>query len=109
MNSYPLNVPDRDDLVFLLFESILNLRERCNTTNRGFKLGHIGAVCLQALRSLMSIYSVSVKKKSDEPLSERVGEVAGVEDEGILSRFHQVGGNLIPAKGTGPGNEERLA
>lgn len=84
-----VNVGDGDDLVLLLLEGLLDLRERGPLTDRGLELSGTHAIGLQAG-------------------GERVTEVASVQDEGVLIPLDQVGGHDIPAQGTAAGDGEGL-
>lgn len=84
-----VDVRDGDDLVRLLLEGLLDLRERGPLTDRGLELRGAHAVRFQTG-------------------GERVAEVARVQDEGVLARLDQVRGHDVPAQGAAAGDDERL-
>lgn len=81
---------DGQDLVLLLLEGLLNLVQLRAVSNRCLELGCLDAVGLKAV-------------------CEAVGEVAGVQDEGLVAPLRQVDGNLVPAECTRTADHERLA
>lgn len=85
-----VDVGDGDDLVGLLLKGLLNLLERGAFADGGLELGGIGTIGFQAG-------------------SEGVGEVTGVQNQGILTLLDQVGGHDIPAESTTTGDDERLS
>lgn len=78
-----------DDLVLLLFQSLLH----------GVQLRTVTDWCLQ-LRNLCAVGLKAV--------SEGVGKVASVEDESLLAWLDQIGSNLIPTESSRSRDYERL-
>lgn len=84
-----VHVGDGKDLVLLLLERGLDLVQLRAVADGRLQLCGLHAVGLQAV-------------------GERVGEVAGVQDEGLIAGLAQVGSNLVPAQGAGAGDDEGL-
>ena len=85
-----VDVGDGDDLVGLLLQGLLDLLKRGALADGGLDLRGVGAVGFQAR-------------------GEGVGEVAGVQDEGVLTLLDQVGGDDVPAEGTTAGDDDGLS
>ena len=85
-----INVGDGKELVLLLRKGLLDLGELRAATGLGRDLGDVGAVDLQAV-------------------GEAITKVTSAENERILTRLDEVGGNEIPTKGAGAGQDERLS
>lgn len=84
-----VNVGDGQDLVLLLLQCFLDLVELRAFANGRLQLCRLGAICFEAV-------------------GERVGEVPSVQDEDVIAGLGKVGGDLVPAKGAGAGEDERL-
>ena len=84
-----IHVGDSQKLVLLLLERLLDFVELWSLTNGGLELGGLHAVRLQAV-------------------GERVGKVSSVQDESLVARLGKVRGDLVPAKGSGTGNDKGL-
>lgn len=69
----------REDLVFLLLESLLDLVKLRSVTNGGLQLCDLGAICVKAV-------------------GERVGEVASVKNEDLVPGLSEVGSDLVPSE-----------
>lgn len=84
-----VDVGDGDGLVLLLLQCLLDLIELWAVANGGLELSGLDTVRL-------------------ETVCEAVGKVTGVEDEDIIARLDQVGGDLVPAEGAGSRDDKRL-
>lgn len=85
-----IDVGDGKELVLLLRKGLLDLGELRAAAGLGRDLGNVGAVDLEAV-------------------GEAIAKVTGAENESILTRLDQVGGDKIPTKGAGAGQDERLS
>jgi hypothetical protein len=85
-----IDVCNRDDLVALLLQRLLNLVELRSVADGSLELSDLGAVCLKAV-------------------GERVGKVACVQDEDLITRLGQVRGDLVPAECAGAGDDKGLS
>lgn len=73
-----IHVRDGDELVFLLLERLLDLWELWTAADGRLELCHVRAVGLEAV-------------------GKGVGEVPGVQDEGVVAGLGEVGGYEVPA------------
>ena len=84
-----VDVSDGDHLVLLLRQRLLDLGKLGALANGGLELRDVGAVDLEAV-------------------GKAIAKVAGTENQNVLTRLNQVGGNDIPAKSSGSRNNEGL-
>jgi len=84
-----IDVGDCDDLIGLGLEGLLDFVEGGAVANGGAEVVDVSAIGLQAG-------------------TEGVTEVAGVQDESILTTLDQVGGDEVPSEGTATGDNEGL-
>jgi hypothetical protein len=82
-------VCDCENLVLLLLQGLLDLVKLGSVANGCLELCDLDAVCLEAV-------------------GERIGEVASVEDENLISRLSQVGSDLVPSECTRARDDEGL-
>lgn len=73
-----IHVRDRHELILLLLERLLDLRQLRAAADRGLDLRDVRAVGLEAV-------------------GEGVGEVPGVQHQGVVAGFGEVGGYEVPA------------
>lgn len=76
-----VGVCDGDDFVLFLLQRLFDLVELRAVTDGCLELCGLDTICLEAI-------------------GEAVGKVARVEDESVIARLSQVGGDLVPTEGT---------